>query len=222
MRPRLPLPVGLAIAIALLAGTRAEPSAWPREPGAAFLSLKAEAEAAGPPSVSFYGEYGLTPRVTLTGQISRDGDATRLGGALRYALSAPDAVHRFAVSLGGSAPPNALGAAMEARAEAALHWGRGFSSRYGDGWATVTARVMLARDESRPITDIYGLIGLRPAEGWMAMLSASRYSDGEGVTYKLAPSAGYRLREGAWIVPSLTRDLSAQATSFGVAFWLDF
>lgn len=224
MRPRRPLLAALVLALTLLPAA-ARPAAWPREPGAVFLSFKGEDGGRDHASGSLYGEYGLTPRLTLTGQLSRDGGSdreVRLGGTLRYALSAHDAVHRFAVSLGGSAPPTALGAATRARAEMGLHWGRGFSSRYGDGWVTATARLMIARDEARPVTDLHALAGLRPFEGWMAMLSAGRYADEDGVTYKISPSAGYRLREGVWIVPSLTRDLTASDTGLGLAVWLEF
>ena len=116
-----------------------------------------------------------------------------------------------------------MGAMTTARLETGVHWGRGFESRWGGGWATASAKLLFARDEKKPITDLYALVGLRPAEGWMAMLSASRYEDGTGVYWKLSPSYGYELRDELWIVPNLTQELSDdRSTSVGLSLWFSF
>lgn len=232
MRPRLPA-LAAALALAALASPGpAAAGAWPRAPGEMFLSLQGEMEtgSADNPgadySGSVYVEYGWTRRVTLVGQFNSADDAwtpRRLGGGLRFALSRPDAANQFAIGLGVSSPPDLMGMMTGVRAEAALHWGRGFASRWGDGWATASARVIYGQDTRAPITDLFGLVGLRPGEGLMTMLSANRYADDFGVYWKLTPSIGYRLRGETWLVPSLTQELSSDnSTSVGLALWITF
>lgn len=219
----------LAAAALTIAAGSAHAGAWPREPGDGFVSARADAETTDSGqslSGSFYGEYGLTRRITLVGQFSssdQPSTVSRAGAGINFALSPDDAVNRFAIGLGVSTPVDLVGVMTQTRLETALHWGRGFESRFGGGWATATVRVLFARDEDRPITDVYGLVGLRPAEGWMTMLSASRYEDGEGVYYKVSPSAGYELRDKLWLVPSLSQEFSDDhSTSVGVAVWFSF
>lgn len=225
MRPRL---LALAAALALGPGPAAA-GAWPRAPGEVFLSLQGEMEsgADGPDyDGSVYVEYGWTKRITLVGQFNSADDAwtpRRLGSGLRFALSRADATNQFAVGLGVSSPPDMMGMMTAVRGEAALHWGRGFSSRWGDGWATASARVIYGQDTKAPITDIFGLVGVRPRDGLMTMLSGNRYADDLGVYWKLTPAIGYELRREIWLVPSLTQEFSSDsATSVGLALWITF
>ena len=87
----------------------AHAGAWPREPGAAFLSARTDLERSrdgGDLSGEIYGEYGLTKRVTLIGQLSNSDEAwtqSRASTSVNVALGALDATNRFAVSLGVSA-----------------------------------------------------------------------------------------------------------------------
>jgi hypothetical protein len=221
--------LALAAAAALAAAPYARAGAWPREPGATFVALRAdlEREPDGPDwDGSVYLERGLRPRVTLVAQFTNADDAatpSRFSSGIRFALGDLAARRRFAISLGVSTPPDLMGAMTATRVEAGLHWGRGFESRWGGGWATASARLLYGRDTRRPITDLYGLVGLRPAPGRMAMLAASRYADDGGVYWKLSPSLGYELRRELWLVPSLTQELSDdRSTSVGLALWFTF
>ena len=203
--------------------------AWPREPGGAFVSQRFDHERSGrdgQTSAAIYGEYGLTRRVTLVGQLSNEDEpftVSRSGFALNLALGRLDAVHRFAVSLGVSTPPTMLGAMTERRIETGFYWGRGFESRWGGGWATATAKVLFARDQERPITDLSALVGVRPREGWMVMLGGGRYRDDQGTYDKLTSSLGYEVRERLWVVPSVTQEFTDdRTTGVGVAIWFSF
>lgn len=226
MRARVPAVAGL---LAVLVAGPAIAGAWPRAPGEVFLSFRGEIETSdeGPQhSASVYGEYGLTGRVTLVAQFDNANDPwtpRRFGSGARFALSAPDAINHFAIGAGVSTPPDVAGAMTSTRGELSLAWGRGFESRWGAGWATATARVIYGRDTDRPFTDLSGLVGVRPTEGRMAMLSASRYADDDGVYWKLSPSLGYEIRRETWLVPSLTQELSDdRSTAVGLALWLTF
>ncbi len=219
----------LAAALAFAAAQSALAGAWPREPGGGFVSARSDLETTATGSAlsfSLYGEYGLTRRLTLVGQFSNADQPftpSRAAAGVTFALSPPEAVNRFAVGLGVSTPPDLVGVMTQTRIETSLHWGRGFESRFGGGWMTATARVLFARDEDDPITDLHGLVGLRPAEGWMTMLSASRYEDAKGVYYKVSPSVGFELRDRLWIVPSLSQELSDdRSTGVGAALWFSF
>jgi hypothetical protein len=219
----------VAAALALLAVGPAAAGPWPREPGETFLALRADVErtAEGPDTdASAYVERGLTRRITLVGQFSTADDPwtpSRAATGLRFALSAPDAVNRFAVSLGVSAPPDLMGAMTSARLEAGLAWGRGFESRWGGGWVTADARFLFARDAKKPITDLAALVGVRPADGWMLMLGGSRYKDPAGVYWKLSPAFGYEVRPELWLVPNFTQELSDdRSASVGLSVWFSF
>jgi hypothetical protein len=225
----------LAAALAAIAA-EAGAGAWPRAPGEAFLSLRAdfaESTTGKPVSTSLYGEYGLTPRVTLVGQLSNADTPWAVGRAsssLRFALSPLDAVQRFAVSIGVSAPPEIDGMMTDTQIELGLAWGRGFESPWGGGWATATVKFLFTPEIlatgpriTGPDTDAYALIGLRPREGWMAMLSGGRYEDEEGVIWKISPSAGYELRDRLWLVPNVTREFGeSERTTLGLSVWFTF
>lgn len=218
------------LALCLLAAGPAWGGAWPRPPGEVFLSLRfdrdqpAQGEASN--SVSAYGEYGLSARWTLIGQFSNSTQPwtpSRAAIGLNFALSTPDATNRWAVGFGVSTPPDVMGAMMEARGEVSLHWGRGFESRWGGGWATATFRALYGMDTARPITDVSALVGLRPREGWMVMLSAGRYEDDEGTYIKATPSLGYELRPKLWLVPHVMHEFTDdRSTGVGVSVWWSF
>lgn len=218
------------LALLLLLAGPAFGGAWPRPPGEVFLSLRFEQDrpAGGAPadSVSAYGEYGLSPRWTLVGQFSNSAQPwtpSRAAIGLSFALSGPEAKNRWAVGFGVSTPPDLAGAMTAARGELALFWGRGFESRWGGGWATAAARALYGADTARPITDLSALVGLRPREGWMVMLSAGRYADDDGTYLKITPSIGYELRPKLWLVPHLMREFSDdRSTGLGVSVWWSF
>jgi hypothetical protein len=238
-----------AACLSLLSAAPAIAGAWPREPGKIFVSIRGDYETGtGETRTKLYGEYGLTRRITFGFEASdgppdeakqeeyewqlEHGDALvlfppsrrRVGSFVNVAIGPLETTNRFAVSLGASAPPDQYGLMMEYRIEAAAHWGRGFSSRWGDGWATATAKVIVAKDEDEPITDFHGLVGLKPRDGWMGMLSLGRYTDESGTTWKVSPSIGYRPHEKVWVVPTLTYGFGDgdSETAFGLGFWLSF
>jgi hypothetical protein len=225
MRDRLAL---AAVLWACLAGA-ALAGAWPREPGGVFLSQRFDYDRSWREqevSAAIYAEYGLTRRLTLIGQLSNEDEAftvSRSGVALNVALGPLDAANRFAVSLGVSTPPSVMGVMTERRIETGLYWGRGFESRWGGGWATATAKALFARDEEDPITDLSALVGVRPRDGWMAMLSTSRYRDAGGIYTKVTSSLGYEVRDRLWLVPSVTQEVTDdRSTGVGVAVWFSF
>jgi hypothetical protein len=206
--------------------------AWPREPGKFFLSLRTEienTEQGNSRSRSIYGEYGLTPRFTLGGQFSQSNLVETRPRALvfgRFAIGNLKAADRFAIGLGASVATDsedALDALYTARAETALYYGRGFGSRFGDGWLALSARLMVEYDNVNLITDFGALIGLRPYDGWMTMLSLSSYSDEDGTYRKLSPSVGYQLRDNVWGVLQVTQQISGGSDSaVGLSVWINF
>jgi hypothetical protein len=218
-----------AVLAAVAPAEPADAGAWPRDPGEAFVSLEGAVETGrdGPDAdASVYGEYGLSRRVTLVGRFTSADDRwtpSRAETGLRLAVGRLDGANRFAVSLGVSTPPDLAGMTTATRGEAGVHWGRGFGSRWGGGWATASARLLHGRDLSRPATDLFALVGLRPVPGWLAMVSGGRYEDDGGVYWKLGPAVGRELRAGLWLVPSLTQELSDdRSTRVGLALWITF
>jgi hypothetical protein len=224
-------PAVLVLLAALLAAGPAWSGAWPREPGGIFLSFRVQDDG----EAALYGEYGLSRRVTLGGQFGtgerheavhddlpppQDG---RVSAFARLAIGPLDAAHRFAVSAGISAPPDTLAMATGPRLEAGLHWGWGFESTLGGGWATASARVLSDPEQDRSITDLSALIGLRPVPRTMAMIGLSRWQEDDGTYWKISPSAGYEVRPDVWLVPQVSRDFGdASDTTFSLSVWLSF
>jgi hypothetical protein len=112
-------------------------------------------------SVSAYGEYGISPRLTFVFDTARV-PGSEIGSSLvwlRQSLSRTAATHQFALSAGlgrqrtpfGSAPLTALGAS----------WGRGFNSALGGGWTTLDLQYRLA-PEGLSVGKVDGTVGLRP------------------------------------------------------------
>jgi hypothetical protein len=234
--PPAPRPAGrlltvlLVLALGLAADPRpAEAGAWPRPVGKTFLSLRRDWERSGDGrerSTSVYGEYGLTERVTLGGRWSDHSSVwtfARTGGFVRLALGDLEAANRFAVSLGASTVPDLYMAEEETRIDLGAHWGRGFETRLGGGWATASYVRRISPSGAPGIDDLYGTVGLRPWEGGMVMLSASHYRDEGGTTRTLAPALGVALREGVWAVGTYTHEIGGRdLRAFGLGLWLEF
>lgn len=163
---------------------------WPREPGHGFFALSQEEDTDGASWSGLYGEFGLSPRLTLGLDAGRsgNGDGTALL-FLQRALGRLDGVNHFAGALGIGVARS--GGQENPVAQAMLGWGRGFAAlplgeslgqRLGPGWVAVelkhrvsakAVRTVYAPDTSTEVTYNYVVpeqstkaeitLGLRPS-----------------------------------------------------------
>lgn len=157
-------------AILIAAATPAAAGPWARGEGKTFLSFAYEMTVdPGDPfmelnhEILFYGERGLTPRLTfvLDGANDITGDERTLIAALNRSLAAPDAVHQFAVLAGVGSTRDAAGG--EAFPVLGASWGRGFETRWGGGWTVIEAQHRAAGAD-RALTKLDLTLGIRPSD----------------------------------------------------------
>lgn len=154
------------IAIILLAVvTAAGPAgagAWLRDEGAAFVSVIGTARRGDPDATfetSVYGEYGLTPGLTLGFDLNeRPGIA---GHALMFARLPLGAVGRrtklaVEIGLGG----HHWQGAWDPMYKLTLSLGRGFYSRWGFGWLALDAAYERRLGNPDPIYKLDATLGL--------------------------------------------------------------
>lgn len=203
---RLPAPARSAALVraALVLGlvllpAQAAAGAWPREDGRTFLSFGIElGDSADGPFASLYGERGLPRRWTavLDAGMRPDGGDATAALTLRMPVDDGSGRDRFALSFGGGigvedgrvlADVPGLGQARPF-ARAGAHWGRGFATAWGDGWAGVDALA----DLSIPVVDgddpatawkLDATLGLRPTDRLATILQIQTGRPVAGDTY---------------------------------------
>lgn len=146
----------------------AQAGAWPREQGSFFIAFSADQTRS-----QIYAEYGMRGGWTLGTEVTmprgrRLPDVSQFIQHLVWqngsqVLSVGVAVE-LRETMAAMAFP-ALKGISETAVRAGVFWGKGFQSRFGDGWATVDARV------ERLVT-----------QDWL----------GEGLTYKLDIGVGIK------------------------------
>jgi hypothetical protein len=129
--------------IGLICAPPARAGAWMREKGSGFMSAAATlrtSDAGAGYETRFYGEYGLTPRLTVGLDLNQQiGAAGHALGFLRLPLNKAAAPLRLAVELGVGAH-NRQGQWL-AMGKATLSLGYGFEGRWGNGWLALDTAV---------------------------------------------------------------------------------
>lgn len=163
----------LAALIVLLSACPSAAGPWPRGEGNVFVSVRYEGRIdldrlplytlhhGG----SVYAEYGLSPRTTIGLDVYSDFDRTHASILfVRRTLTRGDAAHQFAVTLGLGTRADAAG--EQGLVLAGASWGRGFASRWGDGWMQTDAQARLWESGDSAVK-LDTALGLRPWTDWM-------------------------------------------------------
>lgn len=179
--------LGIGCAVTASAGP------WPRPVGEAFLAAGHELRADGGWD-GIYAEYGWGPRLTLVLDLGRS--ASDASWTAMAALRVPvwsSGESRVAVSLGSglshpkrASEPSPEEAALLPRwlisaraadqvAQVGLHWGMGFTSDLGAGWASVDAVWRIAPGGSTGERKLDATLGLNLTPS-RAILSQIQYS----------------------------------------------
>lgn len=189
-----------ALVVIALAGG-AQGGAWLRERGATFLSFSFEAPQEGEGYASIYAERGIRPWLTFGvdgGRFAGRGEGEVIVFA-RTHVGPQGEARRQAVELGFGARLDETGTPTPAL-RTGLSWGRGFASRFGNGWmaldGSVTGYGSFATGTEEGLTlKLDTTFGLRPTENSVTTLQVfwSRSGD-EEAALRVVPSYGRRLR----------------------------
>lgn len=219
----------------LVSAAEAAAGAWPRQKGETFLSFSQELTTGERTLLGMsqdirsytavYGEHGLTDRLTLGIDLATGaGEDDRLAAGLVFArlpVWSPQA-HLVAVELGfGTVYTESEG--QQTRLRPGVAWGRGFASRWGDGWLGLESSLELRQPSHDLLFKADFTAGIKPNPEWMLIgqVQSGVYPDGGLV--KLAPSIVRRLGPHSHLQLGLLAELDGGG-AFGVrgAFWFSF
>lgn len=211
----------------------AHAGAWPRDKGAFFLSVsqRLSTEIAGLTSspgnqpdsyANFYGEYGVTRRLTFGFDAGYTGDWQYSAmGFLRYTLTPPDARHQFAV-IGGYGT-SGLPATEQYQIGGA--WGYGFAlGERWTGWTGLDASAIIQGNSGETILKADLTLGLKRSEHWMMVfqLQSGKYP-GSDAYLRAAPSVVIRTGSSSHIQLGVDLDLLGSGRAgASVATWIEF
>ncbi|WP_226779099.1 hypothetical protein [Oceaniglobus trochenteri] len=215
--------------VLLLPGGIAWGGAWPREKGGVFLSLSQNVshEGNGRPDGyrAIYLEYGVTPRLTFGAKLWQRADRA-FGDALvfaRYPVGDPDGAHRFALGLalgvrhydGGETRP-----AVQSEAS----WGKGFQSRFGDGWMALDGAFGQTIGGGDRWLKLDFTLGLKPDEKTHLILQLRGHDETRsGRVAVLAPSYVRAISERLKVEVGMTYRLrGANRVGATLGTWIEF
>lgn len=241
MRTALSRLLGLAaLAVAGVCPPPAGAGPWARDAGGVFVTLSQQADAAGETWTGVWGEYGLTPRITLgvDAGISGRGD----GKAIVWGQKAwVRGEHRLAASAGIGA--SFIGEEIMPLAQIGGGWGRGLTTPLGPGWAAAEARAIVTTRNVTVAQRINALtyatyayllpetsakaeltLGLKPRDRLMLIgqlqLEQGRETD---LDTRLAGSVVYSLRNPARLEVGVISPISGAAEpALKLGLWLEF
>lgn len=213
-----------------LAGA-AHPGAWPREAGDVFVSLSQEvtdrrgqANSTEAGFSSIYAEVGLPRRLTagLDAGRSNHFDDWSVLLFLRRPLDDGTGANRFAVEValgrGGGEEPGF-------RIRPGLSWGRGLTTRWGNGWAGLEGRYEWRTETDDGVWKADLTLGLSGDKGqmWIMQLQSGDYPD-ESPYLRLTPSYVRPLGQSRTKVQlGVIYDLSGHPThGVKLGSWLSF
>lgn len=201
--------------------------AWPRGEGNVFLSFKNETtlDLQTPASANaLYVEYGLSAKTTLSAELRFPTDGS--GNLTGYI-----AVNRLVGMISPSDPFalsarigfRDLGDSTEYSISPGIHFGHGFETSLGNGWATLDGWLHRPLDGGTPATQIDVQVGARISVNWMLMLSASRYKTDTYEGTKFTPSMAIRIGDDRTIQFSYSEEYGdTPAKSLEAALWMEF
>jgi hypothetical protein len=223
--------LALALVALLAATSQAQAGPWPRGEGETFLSFSGfvttpmdqiGADTQGFASV--YLERGMRHELTF----GLDAGVAEGGAFSAFVfMKKPDLkqseTHRFALRLGAGASGEA-GEIQDATAVFGAYWGRGFTSRFGSGWATLDVQAHYGLISGDVIAKADATIGIKPNDRLKVMMQLQTGDyPGADPFLRLAPSVAWALTEGHHI------ELGGQVGLIGddrvglkIGTWLEF
>jgi hypothetical protein len=223
------------LATALVAGAPAFGGAWPRDN--VFLSFKytgrldrediALLDFTREDLFQAYGEWGVARRFTFGGEYSRSGPEmapiTEARGFVRYTFL-ERGPHVMSAEIGAGRRSNDFEYEVNF-IRPGLAWGRGYESRFGDGWMELDAQSELySNTDDDPAVKLDATVGLNVTDRLAVILQgrAGDYPDIEPY-FRIAPSAVVRVTDWLRVQGELEAGVyNDTGLSAAVALWVDF
>lgn len=213
----------LALAMVVASCGMLEAGAWAREDGTTFLSAQVRQDMERPktdPTVSIYGEYGLTTAWTL-------------GGKLEYSYEIKEFRHiavfgRWHVQDDHSNWSKALGFTIKGTvddpyASPAIHLGRGFETRFGPGWLDVEVDATFSLNTGAAELGAFALAGLKPHPRVKTMMALDLLLAQDGNRLDAIPSVAWQFDEGKHIHLEWARGIAGGTKDeVALGLWLEF
>lgn len=222
----------LALLLALIWTTAAQPGAWPRSVGETFVSAKGSVPAGGDADeaiYTLYGERGATERLTLGGKYDRLTPTLSVTESFaRWHVSAPDATWQIAVEGG-------LAVTIDLEPEtwptwrdriailAAGHLGRGFPTPFGDGWVDIRLGGLWPMNEDARTLKLDATTGVALASGHLVMLDLRHEQSADAALTLVGPSGALKLGERLTLTAGVLLDVSGDLPEkIELGAWLTF
>jgi len=197
--------------------------AWPREEGAVFFSMQLRqnsGDLTGDPVGSVYLDYGFHQAATL-------------GAKIEYDFSQDELDHmeffgRWHMPEDSFPLRAALGLAIEGttdqqRAVPTVHFGRGFETPLGQGWADLTLGLETPLEQFELSVAGFAQLGLRPYDHLMAMVSLDAQNRDGAMLLKALPAFAWEYSEDRYLNVEYTHVLEGLATDeVSLGLWLEF
>mgnify|MGYP006276212409 FL=1 len=210
--------------------------AWAMEEGASFLSLSygVSTDAAWDAgTVSLYGAYGLTPRLTFGVNLDQRAVGPHtLDLFLRRHMTEPEDRLQVALEVGVEVELDghvdetrgtlSLSSEM-GRPTVALHLGRGIEWSAGTGWIDLRVGVDIPVDGGGLLTEVDAYLGLDVGRRSFASLEVWHDRAPSGTYTAFVPGLGIRLGERATATLRLVHDAAGEVPpSIEIGTWLEF
>lgn len=217
----------LALVLTCATTSDTQAGAWLREAGAGFASASVSANNNQDTRSQFYGEYGLSERITLGLDVDYGFEVTgRDEGTgtvfLRFPLGPTDRTHKFAWHVGLGARYQNL--EFYPAAEVGLSWGRSLKVGERWGWANIDTRLNTSQSPIDTRLKLDGTIGLTVNPYVKVMAQVFNTFQGGDTFVSIAPSVLFTLPES-----KTTLQFSAEIpavgggeTFFKLGLWRDF
>ncbi|WP_156178197.1 hypothetical protein [Puniceibacterium sp. IMCC21224] len=217
---------GLAACLVAGAASGASAGAWPRGEGKSFLSLSLQSHVAGTGQgnfLSLFYERGLSPDLTLgldAGHELTWGTYTTPIVFLRKSFARSDGSSVFAAELGLGVTDLGNGSLTTIRP--GLSWGRGVSSRLGQGWIGIEA-TYAHRSDGSALGKIDTTFGLNLENGSLASLQFqySAPSDGDQ-SLAIAPSYVMKVNDQVFIEMGGSYEMISGRKTIKLGAWFSY
>lgn len=219
----------LAIAVLLWCTVCTQPvlaGAWLREHKSAFVSFGTTVRGSRtvPPEyeTKAYAEYGLGPKLTLGFDFNDTRDKS--GHALlflRFPLLTGRTHMRYAVELGlGGHHWQGQWSPMY---KLAFATGRGFESRWGNGWLAAEAAIEQRDGQDDPTYKLDAVAGLSSGPRIRPMIKLeTAYSPGQPFGWTLTPGILFDVGESTWVLGIERRSGFRNTVGFSFNLWRNF
>ena len=231
--------------LAAVLPTVSHAGAWPRGEGNGFAVLSLESTydrsaltwddpSEEPPLarnyLKFYGEYGLTDRYTLGVELEQDYLFVQRQGIvfLTASIVPQDWVNRISVELGAGERRGQFGPRGQEECEPvvrpALYYGRGFETRWGQGWAGADLKAEHRFDSEETAYKLDLTLGVNHGDDTLhyAQIQSAKF-EGEDTAARLLLSRVSRVNRVLWLETGLLAGLvTDDSVGIRIALWAEF